>query len=60
MATLTLTIGALTATVSADNTKASNLLNAYAKAIGATGKNQQKANAVIVCGACGCLRVSQI
>jgi len=47
MATLTLTIGALTATVSADNTKASNLLNAYAKAIGATGTNQQKANAVI-------------
>jgi hypothetical protein len=47
MASLTLTIGALTASVSADNTKASNLLNAYADAIGATGTNQQKADAVI-------------
>ena len=47
MASLTITIGALTATVSADNTKASNLLNAYANAIGATGTNQQKANQVV-------------
>jgi hypothetical protein len=47
MASLTLTIGALTASVSADNTKAPNLLNAYADAIGATGTNQQKANTVV-------------
>lgn len=47
MASLTLTIGALSASVSADNTKASNLLNAYADAIGANGTNQQRANAVV-------------
>lgn len=47
MASLTLTIGQLTATVSANNTKASNLLNAYADAIGATGTNQEKADAVV-------------
>lgn len=48
MASLVLTIGALTATVSADNAKAANLLSAYADAIGATGTNQQKADAVLV------------
>lgn len=47
MASLTLTIGTLTASVSANNTKASNLLNAFADAIGATGTNQQKADAAL-------------
>ena len=47
MASLTMTIGPLTATVSADNTKAANLLNAYADAVGATGTNQQKADTVL-------------
>lgn len=47
MATLTLAIGSLTATVSATNTKATNLLTAYAAAIGASGTNQEKADAVV-------------
>jgi hypothetical protein len=47
MASLTITIGTLSAGVSAANTKASNLLNGYAAAIGATGTNQEKANAVV-------------
>ena len=48
MASLTLTVGALTATVSASNTKAANLLTQYADAIGASGTNQDKADAVVV------------
>lgn len=48
MASLTLTIGALSASISADNTKASNLLTQYATAIGASGTNQQKADAVVL------------
>lgn len=47
MAQLTITIGQLVASVSANNTKASNLLSAYADAIGATGTNQEKAKAVL-------------
>lgn len=48
MASLVLTIGALSASISADNSKASNLLTQYANAIGATGTNQQKADAVVL------------
>lgn len=47
MASLTLTIGQLTATVTADNTKAVTVLEAFADAIGATGTNQERANAVV-------------
>ena len=47
MANLTLTIGALSASVTADNAKASSLLTQYAAAIGAEGTNQEKADAVV-------------
>ena len=47
MASLTLTIGALTATVSAGNAKASDILTQYAASIGASGTNQEKAYAVV-------------
>jgi hypothetical protein len=47
MANLTITIGALNASVSADNAKASALLSQYAEAIGAHGTNQQRADAVV-------------
>jgi hypothetical protein len=48
MASLTMTIGALSSTVSADNTKATNLVTQYAAAIGAVGTNQQKLDAVVL------------
>jgi hypothetical protein len=48
MASLTITIGALSRSKSADDTKATNLLNEYASAIGAQGTNAQKADAVLV------------
>lgn len=48
MASLTIEIGQLTASVVADNTKATNLLTQYAAAIGASGTNQQKADAVVL------------
>lgn len=47
MASLILTIGQLTATVTANNAKASALLEQYAASLGATGTNQQKADAVV-------------
>ena len=47
MASLTLTIGAITGSVTATDAKASALVNQYADAIGATGTNTQRANAVV-------------
>lgn len=47
MATLTLTIGQLSASKAVDNTKATAVLLAYAEAIGATGTNSQKLEAVV-------------
>jgi ABC-type transporter Mla subunit MlaD len=47
MASLTLTIGALDENISADNAKASDVLTKYAAAIGATGTNAEKAQAVL-------------
>lgn len=47
MASLTLTIGQLTATVNASDAKAAALVTQYAAAIGATGTQQQRANAVV-------------
>lgn len=47
MASLTLTIGTLTATYTATNAKAQNVLLRYAAAIGADGTNQEKADAVV-------------
>lgn len=38
----------MTGSISANNTKASNLLTQYAAAIGAEGTNQQKADAVVL------------
>lgn len=48
MASLNITIGTLNESLHANNTKASNLLNAYAASIGATGTNQEIAQAVLV------------
>lgn len=48
MASLTLTIGALTAQVTATDAKANAILAQYAASIGATGTNQAKANAVVL------------
>jgi hypothetical protein len=47
MASLTLTIGALDENISADNAKASDVLTKYAAAIGASGTNAEKAQAVL-------------
>lgn len=47
MASLTLSVGALTASFSASDANAAAVLNAYADAIGAEGTNQQRANAVL-------------
>ena len=47
MASLTMTIGQLTATVNASDAKATALVAQYAAAIGATGTQQQRANAVM-------------
>lgn len=47
MATLTLTVGPITATVTAGNAQAATILNAYADAIGATGTDQERTNAVV-------------
>lgn len=47
MATLAITVGPLTSTVTADNAKATALFTQYAAAIGATGTNQQKLDAII-------------
>lgn len=47
MASLAITVGALTASITATDLKAAEVLNRYADSIGATGTNQQRANAVI-------------
>jgi hypothetical protein len=47
MASLVLTIGQITGSVTAADAKAAALLNQYADAIGATGTNAQKADAVV-------------
>lgn len=47
MASLTIKIALLESTVSADNTKASNLLAQYAASLGAEGTNQEKMDAVV-------------
>lgn len=47
MASLTLTIGTLTSTISADNQKAATLVSRYADAIGATGTSQQRLDTVL-------------
>lgn len=47
MASLTLTIGQLNASVEANNAKATAMLLAYADAISADGTNQEKADAVV-------------
>lgn len=48
MASLTLTIGALSASKSASNAKASALTEEYADALGATGTNQERLDAVVL------------
>jgi len=48
VASLTISIGALTGTISASNTKAGGILTQYAASIGATGTNQEKADAVVL------------
>lgn len=48
MASLTLTIGPISGTISANNTKAANIVTQYAAAIGAEGTDTQKLNAVVL------------
>jgi hypothetical protein len=47
MASLTITVGALNASVAATDQKATALLEQYAASIGATGTAQQRLNAVV-------------
>lgn len=47
MATLALVVGPVSASISASNAQAATILNAYADAIGATGTDQERANAVV-------------
>lgn len=47
MANLTISIGALTAQINADNAKAQEVVSLYADAIGATGTNQQRLQTVV-------------
>lgn len=48
MASLTLTIGPISGTISANNAKATNIVTQYAAAIGAEGTDVQKLNAVVL------------
>lgn len=47
MASITIEVGSLTATINTTDAKANAVVTQYAAAIGATGTNQQKLNTVV-------------